>query len=105
MKELKVELLKFSKKIGDQGDTALQQKWIDNFLAAAQQYLTPEAIRSFTPLDLRVLYVIWLEKYVETASFEAASETLLRHIEITTEPREMVAKKPSGTNVKSIFKH
>ena len=56
MKELKVELLKFSKKIGDQGDTA-------------------------------------------------ASETLLRHIEIATEPREMVAKKPSGTNVKSIFKH
>lgn len=102
MKELKVELLKFGKRIGDTGNTERQQKWIDNFLTALQQYLTPEAIRSFTPRDIRALYVIWMRTYMETASEEAATAKLLQHIEITAEPRE-VAEKPSGENVASIF--
>ena len=87
MKKLKVELLKIGKERGDTGDTSLQQEWIENFLAAVQQYLTPDAILSFTPADMRVLYLLWLEEYTLTRSFQAASDLIVRHIEIAMEPR------------------
>lgn len=103
MEELKIELLKIGKEKGDSGGTPLQREWIDRFLDAALQYLTPDAILSFAPLDMRALYVLWLQKYLETHSFDAAREMIPLHIELSMEPRQALAPKPSGANVESIF--
>ena len=104
MEELKVELLKIGKDKGDTGDTDVQKEWINYFLDALLKYLTEEAIRSFTPYDIRALYIVWFKEYMKAGSFEDAESLILHHIELSMEPRAAVASKPTGTNVQSIFR-
>lgn len=103
MDELKVELLKIGKEKGDSGDTELQKTWINTYLEALQQYLTPEGIRSFTPLDIRCLYILWLNEYLRTGSLTAASQLILSHLELSMEPRQLVKARSTDPNVVSIF--
>ena len=103
MEELKVELLKIGKDKGDTGGTEIQKEWIDNFLASVGRYLTPEGILSFTPYDIRALYILWLNKYLMTGSLALCDELVVSHLELSMEPRQVAASKPSGENVQSIF--
>lgn len=104
MEELKVELLKIGKKNGDTGDTELQKEWINKFLdTALLLYLTPEAVLSFTPLDIRALYILWHREYMRTGSIEACAEMVLSHIDLSMEPRLLPAKKSTDPKITSIF--
>lgn len=103
MEELKVELLKIGKENGDTGDTEVQKQWISNFLDSVGTYLTPEGVLSFSPYDIRALYIMWLNKYLTTGSLQLCSELVVSHLELSMEPRQVAAPKPTGANVASIF--
>ena len=102
LKKTSVELLKLGKKAGDTGTTAMQELWINEYLEALLYYLTPEAVASFGPVELRALYVIWFTHYVTTADLAAARGALISHLEITPVPR-IVAAAPTDANVVSFF--
>jgi len=104
MDQLKVELLKLGKEQGDSGSTEVQTKWIDSFLSALQQSLTPGALTTFHAKELRALYVIWMTQYLKDRDLEACNASLVWHLDLTYTPREARALPPAADNLVSIFK-
>lgn len=106
MEQLKVEMVKRAREIGDTGTAEVHRKLVEGFLTQLQRWMTPAAVESFTADDLRAAYVGFVTRYMALEQFEftAAGDELMAFFQTRNYPRPMAASRvPTDPKVVSIF--
>lgn len=104
MEQLKVEMVKRAREIGDTGSSADHRLWIGMFLDHMGQWLTPAAIESFTADELRGPYVGFVSAFLRSGDIVAASQAIPQYLRCHTIPRTVpVPLTADDPKVVSIF--